>query len=178
MLMIQSIVAATVHERPELGPGRAWKALNDVLSANIRERMGQEEHATLCLIRYERSGRLTFAGAHEDLLVYKRESGRCERIATPGIWVGIGVEVPPDATEERGYQLLPGDVLVLYTDGIVEAKSPTGEVYGNERLEQLIAKHGALPAPQICERVIADVNGWMASQDDDMTLVVARHMGA
>jgi phosphoserine phosphatase RsbU/P len=177
MLMIQSIVAATVHERPALGPGRAWKALNDVLSDNIRERMGHEEHATLCLIRYERSGRLTFAGAHEDLLVYKQESGRCERIPTPGIWVGIGVEVPPEATEERGYQLSPGDVLVLYTDGIIEAKSPTGDVYGNERLEQLIAKHGALPARQICERVIEDVSGWMASQDDDMTLVVARHLG-
>ena len=49
MLMIQSIVAATVHERPELGPGQAWKALNWVLSDNIRERMCQEEHATLSL---------------------------------------------------------------------------------------------------------------------------------
>src|SRR5688572_30438301 len=117
MLMIQSIVAATVHERPALGPGKAWKALNEVLSDNIRERMGHEEHATLSLIRYERSGRLTFAGAHEDLLVYKAQGGRCERIATPGIWVGIGADVPPDATEEREYQLEPGDVLVLYTDG-------------------------------------------------------------
>jgi DNA-binding LacI/PurR family transcriptional regulator/serine phosphatase RsbU (regulator of sigma subunit) len=177
MLMIQSIVAATVHERPALGPGRAWKALNEVLSDNIRERMGHEEHATLCLIRYERSGRLTFAGAHEDLLVYKRASGRCERIPTPGIWVGIGAEVPLEATEERQYQLEPGDVLMLYTDGILEAKAPSGEQYGFERLEQLVIKHGALPASRICELVMQDVTDWMGAQDDDLTLVVARHLG-
>lgn len=177
MLMIQSIVAATVHERPSLGPGRAWKALNEVLSENIRERMGQEEHATLCLIRYERSGRLTFSGAHEDLLVYKPASKRCERIATPGIWVGIGADLPPEATEERSYQLEPGDVLVLYTDGIVEARSRTGEVYGNERLEQMIVRHGDLPAAELCDRVVEDVGGWMGAQDDDITLLVARHIG-
>ncbi len=177
MLMIQSIVAATVHERPVLGPGQAWKALNAVLSHNIRERMGQEEHATLCLIRYETSGRLTFAGAHEDLLVYKQASGRCEHVRTPGIWVGIGCELPDDATEERSYQLEPGDVLVLYTDGILEAKAPSGELYGSERLERLVAKHGQLPTPRICELVIEDVSDWMGHQDDDMTLVVARHRG-
>jgi sigma-B regulation protein RsbU (phosphoserine phosphatase) len=177
MLMIQSIVAATVHERPELGPGQAWKALNEVLSDNIRERMGHEEHATLCLIRYERSGRLTFAGAHEDLLVYKRASGRCERIATPGIWVGIGAEVPPEATEERQYQLEPGDLLMLYTDGILEAKAPSGDQYGFERLEQLVIRHGALPAARICELVMQDVTTWMGAQDDDLTLLVARHLG-
>jgi serine phosphatase RsbU (regulator of sigma subunit) len=177
MLMIQSIVAATVHERPALGPGQAWKALNEVLSDNIRERMGHEEHATLCLIRYERSGRLTFAGAHEDLLVYKPASGRCERIGTPGIWVGIGADVPPDATEERQYQLEPGDVLVLYTDGILEAKSASGELYGSDRLEQLVTRHGALPPSRLCELVIEDVTAWMGTQDDDMTLLVARHLG-
>jgi phosphoserine phosphatase RsbU/P len=175
MLMIQSIVAATVYERPELGPGHAWKALNSVLSANIRERMGQEEHATLSLIRYRTDGRITFAGAHEDLLVYKRASGRCERISTPGIWVGIGTEIPDDATDEREYCLESGDVLVLYTDGILEAKAASGEPYGSERLERLIESIGHLPTARICELVIQDVSGFMAVQDDDMTLVIARH---
>jgi sigma-B regulation protein RsbU (phosphoserine phosphatase) len=175
MLMIQSIVAATVHERPEIGPGPAWRALNNVLSENIRERMGQEEHATLSLIRYQTSGRITFAGAHEDLLVYKPASGRCERIPTPGIWVGIGTEIPSEAIEEREYLLEPGDVLVLYTDGILEAKDASGQTYGSERLERIIEKCGQLPTARMCELVIQDVSGFMAAQDDDMTLVIARH---
>jgi sigma-B regulation protein RsbU (phosphoserine phosphatase) len=177
MLMIQSIVAATVHERPELGPGQAWRALNRVLSDNIRERMGQEEHATLCLIRYETSGRLTFAGAHEDLLVYKRRTGRCERISTPGIWVGIGSEVPPEASEEREYRLEPGDVLLLYTDGIIEAASASGDGYGIERLERTLEANGHLAVARISEIVVQDVQAWMHTQHDDFTLVVARHCG-
>jgi phosphoserine phosphatase RsbU/P len=175
MLMIQSIVAATVYERPELGPGLAWKALNSVLSENIRERMGQEEHATLSLIRYQSSGRITFAGAHEELLVYKGATRRCERIATPGIWVGIGTEIPSEATDEREYLLEPGDVLVLYTDGILEAKNAAGDPYGAERLERIIESVGHLPTARICELVIEDVGDFMDAQDDDMTLVVARH---
>jgi phosphoserine phosphatase RsbU/P len=177
MLMIQSIVAATVHERPELGPAQAWNVLNRVLSDNIRERMCQEEHATLSLIRYETSGRFTFAGAHEELLVYKLMTGRCERISTPGIWVGIGAEVPPEANEEREYQLEPGDVLLLYTDGIIEAASASGESYGIDRLERTLQSNGHLPVSRICEIVVQDVQAWMHTQRDDFTLVVARHCG-
>lgn len=170
-------MAATVHERPELGPGQAWHVLNRVLSDNIRERMGQEEHATLSLIRYEASGRLTFAGAHEDLLVYKQATRRCERIATPGIWVGIDAHPPAAATEESEYRLEPGDVLVLYTDGIIEAAAASGEAYGIERLERRIQLSGHLAASRICELVVQDVQGWMHTQTDDLTLVVARHRG-
>lgn len=177
MLMIQSIVAATVHERPDMRAGAVWKVLNTVLSENIRERLGQEEHATLCLLRYGQSGQLSFAGAHEDLLVYKAATRRVERIGTPGIWVGIGAEIPDDATEERTYRLQPGDVLVLYTDGVLEAKSASGEYYGPERLERCIERHGELPAERICELVMAEVQEWTAVQDDDMTLLVARHRG-
>ena len=177
MLMIQSIVAATVNERPAMGVGAVWKVLNTVLSENIRERLGQEEHATLCLLRYTTDGRLSFAGAHEDLLVYKAASGRVERIPTPGIWVGIGAEIPDEATDVRAYQLEPGDVLVLYTDGVVEARSATGEHYGAERLERSIERHGPLPAERICALLLADVREWMATQDDDVTLLVARHCG-
>lgn len=174
MLMIQSIVAATVYERPELGPGQAWRALNAVLSANIRERMGEEEHATLSLLRYDRSGRFTVAGAHEDLIVYRRAIGRCRRIATPGVWVGIGTELPPEATEEREVRLDPGDVLVLYTDGVIEAADASGEHYGPERLARIIEANGHLAAIRLRDVVLDDVRRFMHAQHDDLTILVAR----
>jgi sigma-B regulation protein RsbU (phosphoserine phosphatase) len=177
MLMIQSIVAATVYERPELGPGQAWRALNGVLSTNIRERMGEEEHATLSLLRYDCGGRFKVAGAHEDLIVYQRATGRCRRIATPGIWVGIGTELPPDATEEREIELAAGDVLVLYTDGVIEATDAAGEHYGPERLERIIEANGHLAAARLCEVVLEDVRRFMHTQHDDLTILVARQRG-
>ena len=139
--------------------------------------MRQEEHATLCLIRYSNSGRLRFAGAHEDLLVYRKASGRVERVHTSGIWAGISREVLDADLEEREAQLQPGDVLLLHTDGVVEALSAAGEMYGIERLQRALAAAGELPVEIICQRIREEVSAWMQAQADDITLIVARHTG-
>jgi DNA-binding LacI/PurR family transcriptional regulator/serine phosphatase RsbU (regulator of sigma subunit) len=177
MLMIQSIVAATVHERPELGPGQAWLALNRVLTENIRQRLGQDEHATLSLIRYHDDGRLIFSGAHEDLFVYRASTRRVETVITPGIWVGIMTEVAPEASEQGELRLAPGDVLLLYTDGVLNARSASGELYGHERLQAQLALTGHLPVQAIRDGILREVMSWMDVQDDDVTLVVLRHTG-
>ena len=117
------------------------------------------------------------AGAHEDLIVYRRATRRCWRIATPGVWVGIGTELPPEATEERELQLEEGDALVLYTDGVIEAANAAGEHYGPERLERVIEANGHLAAARLCELVLEDVRRFMHAQHDDLTLLVARQGG-
>lgn len=178
MLMIQSIMAATVHDRPNLSAREAWRAVNTILTDNIRQRLEQDEHATLCLLRYHDSGRLCFAGAHEDLIVYRAATGRSERIGTGGIWAGISREPPEDEDNgERECNLDVGDVLLLYTDGILEAKSKDGALYGAERLQRTLEAVGTLPVTAICEHILGDVTRWMAAQDDDITLVVARRVG-
>ena len=177
MLMIQSIVAATVHDRPALQPKHAWRTLNTILSDNIRERMQQQEHATLCLIHYHDSGRLRFAGAHEDLIVYRKASGCAECVPARGLWAGILRDVPEEEIVEAECQLYPGDVLLLHTDGVVEALSSAGEMYGIERLRALLVASGELPVQAICDRIVQDVSAWMQTQADDMTLIVARHVG-
>jgi len=177
MLMIQSIISATVHDRPSLQPRQAWRTLNTILSENVRERMQQQEHATLCLIRYYDSGQLRFSGAHEDLIVYRKATGQTEYVRTRGLWAGILREVSDQEIDEGQCQLSPGDVLLLHTDGVVEALSPAGEMYGIERLAAVFADSGELPVQMICDRVVQDVSAWMQQQDDDMTLIVARHVG-
>lgn len=177
MLMIQSIVAASVHDRPALEPRQAWRTLNSILSENIRERLEQTEHATLCLLRYHGSGRLRFAGAHEDLLVYRHATGLVECVRTAGIWAGITAEVSDEDVEERECQLSPGDLFLLYTDGVTEAMSPAGEMYGVDRLQGVLASAGERPVAEICQRIRDEVGRWMTVQADDITLIVARHTG-
>ncbi|HVZ31415.1 MAG TPA: PP2C family protein-serine/threonine phosphatase, partial [Polyangiaceae bacterium] len=176
MLMIQSLMAATVRDRPELEPRQAWRSLNAILSHNIRERMQQEEHATLCLLRYHASGRLRFAGAHEDLILYRQGSGATECVRTQGMWAGITPDVSDADVEEGECVLGLGDVLLLHTDGVVEAMSPAGEMYGIERLCAVLAASAALPVQSICDQVLQDVTSWMDTQHDDMTLIVARRV--
>lgn len=83
----------------------------------------------------------------------------------------LGVEVKIDVDEAQ-VKLLPGDVLMLYTDGIIEARSMSGEFYGQERLQQAV---GRCPggARATLEAVLGDVDRFVedAPQADDQTVV-------
>ena len=173
MLMLQSVVSGLVRTHPHSAPRDILCAANAVLFDNIRERMKQDEHMTLTLFRYEKGGRLTFAGAHEDLLVYRASEGRTEWIQTPGTWIGAARDIEA-ATTDSTCELRSGDVLVLYTDGVTEARNREGEQYGPERFAEALSRVAKEPVEVIRDRLLADVQGFMAKQQDDLTILVAR----
>jgi sigma-B regulation protein RsbU (phosphoserine phosphatase) len=148
------------------------RAMNAALCRNIRERMGQEEYATLTLFRYQRDGRVRFAGAHEDIIVYRAATGRVELVPTPGMWVGIQ---PEFEVEDSELQLGDEDLIVLYTDGVTEARNPARKLFGVERLVPLIEGAGREPVHEICQRVLNAVLEWSPVPEDDVTILVARH---
>ncbi|MEO8177698.1 MAG: SpoIIE family protein phosphatase [Deltaproteobacteria bacterium] len=177
MMMLQSSVAAVLRADPEISPAAALEVVNAVLFENLKQRLQQGEYATLMLLRYESSGRIRFAGAHEEPLVYRARSGRCELLPAPGLWVGIKPSVRGQMPESE-VVLEPDDVLLLYTDGAVEARNANRQQYGVQRLaSELEAVHGA-PVEQIRDHLLLAVQGWMDKQRDDITLVVARQVGA
>ena len=81
MLMIQSTLQGLVKLSPQANPRDLICALNRVLYENIRKRMKRDEHITFCLVRYWADGRLSFAGAHESLIVC-RASGEVETLSS------------------------------------------------------------------------------------------------
>ena len=171
MLMLQSMLGALVHSA-EPSPRSVAGAINRALCRNIRERLRQEEHATLTILRYERNGRMRFAGAHEEILIYRSATDNVELVSTPGTWVGI----EPDLEfEEYELELADGDLMVLYTDGVIEARSPASKLFGMERLSRLIASLGREPVHHICDRVLEAVLAWAPVPRDDITVLVARH---
>lgn len=85
----------------------------------------------------------------------------------------------PTATYEVGQaQLQPGDLLVLYTDGIVEREDASCDLYGPERLERLLPGLRGRPAEQVAAAILADVDAFAGGKpaQDDMTLVVVRRL--
>jgi len=74
-------------------------------------------------------------------------------------------------------RLEPNDLLVLYTDGVTEARNAQGVTYGEDRLAANIAAFHDGPASRVRERILESVFEWMALQDDDITLLVARYGG-
>ncbi|WP_438019387.1 SpoIIE family protein phosphatase [Sorangium sp. So ce315] len=174
MLMIQSMVAAMTRRAQAGSPAEIVSALNQAIHDNVRDRLKRDEHATLVLLRYERGGRVTFAGAHDDIIVCRASTRRCVCIPSSGVWVGVLPSI--DAmTRDAEFSLEDGDVLVLYSDGVTEARNAHREQFGLERLCAAIEAAQAEPVDAIRDRILRDVEGWCPSPDDDMTLVVARY---
>ncbi len=174
MLMAQSTLAGIVAAQPRIAPREALQAMNAVLYDNIRKRMKKDEHVTLVLLRYFHDGRFVFTGAHEDLIIWRAQSRKCELIATPGTWLGGMADVAPFTTETE-LQLMPGDLLVLYTDGVLEARNRQKQQYGVERLCALIEAGGELSPSALRDRIMASVKEWTLEQRDDVSTLVVRY---
>jgi DNA-binding LacI/PurR family transcriptional regulator/serine phosphatase RsbU (regulator of sigma subunit) len=175
MMMIQSIVSATTRDDPHASPAKVWAVLNAVLYDNVKTRLGREEHATLTLIRYEDRGRFVFAGAHEDILIYRARRRTCEQIKTQGIWAGILPDVPPGTICDQECVLEPGDTILLHSDGITEARDRGRQMFGLPRLRAAFERAVDRPLDDLCERIVGEVRGFMTEQLDDMTLVALRY---
>ncbi len=71
--------------------------------------------------------------------------------------------------------LVAGDTLVIYSDGVTEAMSDAGELFGEERLMDAVQQHNHLPVPELLEALVHTVEMFSGcKQEDDLTFVVAR----
>jgi phosphoserine phosphatase RsbU/P len=176
MLMIQSIVSAITHDRPDASPAEVWNALNAVLCDNVRARLARDEHATLTLIRYDDRGRLVYAGAHEDIVVYRAARRRCELLKTRGVWAGISPELVEGTTTDQECRLDRGDTVLLHTDGVTEAANAAHEMFGIDRLCRTFEDAGERSVDEIRDQIMSEVRGFMSRQTDDQTVVVLRYL--
>lgn len=174
--MLQSAVAALTAAHPAAKPSELVTLLNTVMYANTRQRLGSDDYVTFVLLRLFDDGRVLFAGCHEDLLVRHARSGACESIATRGTWLGARPDIGP-VTSDAEVRLEPGDLLVAYTDGLVEAKSATREMFGIDRLCAEVATLAEGSTEALCDRILAKVHAWCARPDDDISLVLVRFDG-
>ena len=96
----------------------------------------------------------------------------CQRLDEAGVPLGLFPETEIRVGEAK---LVPGDLLVLYSDGITERGAHYGEEFGEERLEQLVSTHREASLEQIRSHVLAAVTDWSAREaEDDMTLMLVR----
>jgi len=98
---------------------------------------------------------------------------KTEVIPSTGTWLGIADNIGKYLTD-RSVKIEENDVIVLFTDGITEATSRSGEMYGQGRLEQELNQYADLPVGKLLEKIIGDVQEFQEEQMDDMTLVVIK----
>ena len=131
--------------------------------------------ASLFYAEYEPATRvLNYVNAgHNPPIVVRpgKESSALFPLSAEGMPVGIFAEARFDASR---FQLMIGDILVAYTDGITEAANPAGEQWGLERLERLLRSSAGMTSGEIVTRVLEAVSDFAEGepQRDDVTLVV------
>lgn len=173
MLMVQTAIR-TLIEHGESDPVTFLSTLNRVVMKNA-SRMHVDKTLTLAFVNYQH-GLLKIAGQHEDLLVVRR-GGQVERVDTLDLGFPLGLEEDiARFVAEATITLEPGDGVVLYTDGITEAESPEGKLYGLERLCAMLHRHWDQPAEGIKQAIVADVMRHIDTLKilDDLTLVVLK----
>ncbi|MBA3615018.1 MAG: SpoIIE family protein phosphatase [Actinomycetota bacterium] len=158
-----------VAQASDYSPGDVLSRVNDSLVIDIPSNM-----FVTCFyaILDPNSGTLRYANAGHDLPYLRRRGGDAEELRARGMPLGL----MPDMTYEEKQTILEAEeAALLYSDGLVEAHDPNGEMFGFPRLRALIAEHGE-------ERSLGDFlmedlysfvgEGW--EQEDDITLLTLR----
>ncbi|MCX4239331.1 PP2C family protein-serine/threonine phosphatase [Paraliomyxa miuraensis] len=176
MLMTQSAASVLVHTMPDEAPSVLVARVNEHLFDNVRIRLAQDDFVTFTLLRCSGDGEVVYAGAHEDIVIWREATGQCECVRTEGPWLGVLPDVS-GMTSDQTCRLERGDLMVLYTDGITEAMNEAREQFGMERLCEVIRANARKPVGEIVQCVCERVSQWCSQRVDDMTVLVIRYDG-
>ena len=150
-------------------------------TARMVSELNQQVHATSSPEKFatfffgllnEETGILTYTNAGHLPPILIRD-GNSSVLHVNGTVVGA---FPFSKYEESKIQLLGGDILVCYTDGITEPENEYGEMFGEERLIELVTKHAERDDQQIIDSIMEAVRLWTGSPElsDDMTVLLIR----
>ncbi|MDY6935481.1 MAG: SpoIIE family protein phosphatase [Spirochaetota bacterium] len=170
MVMIRTVFVSYISKK-DVECASVVSAINDSLSAEF----AIDKFATLFFMIYDKSsGELAFSNAgHGPLFCYRSSIDACTTTKLEGVPIGIMEDVEYQQTKVR---LMPGDIIVLYTDGITEMRNEAGDEYGRLRLQKLVVNHHDLDAKDLVDKIVSDVEEFKGSANphDDMTILVLK----
>ena len=155
--------------------GSAADIITDVNRLVSADTMETNQFMTLFFLVVEgRSGQLTWVRAgHDPAIVYSPDSDQFGELKGEGIPLGVdqGWQY-----KESTAQIEPGQILVLTTDGIMETHNQAGDMFGKDRIKEVIRRNAHLDAGGIRRAMFTAVEDFRgrASREDDVTLVVAK----
>jgi GAF domain-containing protein len=142
--------------------------LNNALAHDLEE----ERFATLVYAVLDpRSGRITFGVAgHPPPLIYRHDVPEIETIELQG---GILGAFEDEQYQQETYQLGSKDLLLVFTDGLIEARSDAGEFYGRKRIEQELLRYGpVLSIPELTSKILNQAKEFGPLSDDTVVFAL------
>lgn len=169
MVMIQTAFLAYIHRCPLESPSYIFSEVNHLIMKNLN-RMEDQKYMTATAFSVRPDGCITHAGMHQDILIYRTKENRIETIETSGMWIGITEDIS-QMLEDHTFMLDKDDVMLLYTDGIVEA-TKDDQMFEYERLEKILQENGTLSPSAIQNIILSELVDYHTT--DDVTMVILK----
>jgi sigma-B regulation protein RsbU (phosphoserine phosphatase) len=144
------------------------------LTTYLVERTPPEMFATMFYGIITQEGQFTYSNAGHATPLVVRTTGKVDRLEESNFPLGLFPKVKFDA---HTAQLNPGEYVLVFSDGITEAQDLAKDMFGEERLEELLAGRKFVSAEEISETVVNAIRQFVgtAPQADDVTLFVLRY---
>lgn len=170
MVMIRTVFTSYVS-RGDVSCSGVVRAINDALAVDF----AMDKFATLFFLIYnKKTGELSFSNAgHGPLFCYRASMKSCTITKLEGMPIGID----EDSTYKQAQvKLNPGDMVVLFTDGVTEMRNEKGEEYGIHRLNKLIVENDFLNAEDFVRLLVHDLDTFRGNEPphDDTTVLVLK----
>jgi sigma-B regulation protein RsbU (phosphoserine phosphatase) len=173
-----ALVATSIgHLLPWLHPLRGVERALADLNEDLGARLPLGSFVTLCFVELDEA---TFeaevwSAGHPPPLLCRTQA--TEVMEVPAAGAALGFVAQWEGTASR-HRLLPGDVLLLYSDGVTEARNDARELFEVQRLAAALQREAHQPAAEIASRLLVAVRAWGTITDDATVLVCKRPAAA
>jgi serine phosphatase RsbU (regulator of sigma subunit) len=175
MMMARASLLGALAADPNAPLEALYRILNRCLRQNL-ERMELNLYMTFALFEYVGPGQFDGVGRHLPALIYRKDKRDVDEIDLDGMWLGVLPDLPPKLLPRVRITLAAGDVLFLYTDGIVEHEGERG-MFGFDRLKDTLRRSAHEDARTVISTVMKELTTHGKTQDDDVTMLVVKYTG-
>ena len=169
MVMIRTIIHLIASSSRSTAQIVSW------INKGIAGKIDIDRFATLSFFTFDpATGVLQYSNAaHHPAMIYRAAAGSVEQLDTDGLPIGIEREARYSQRETR---LANGDIIMMYTDGVVEAMDSRGRQYEDERLKSIFVDNASLGAEDLVKVIRTDIDAFVGNtkQHDDQTLMLMK----
>ena len=173
--LLASMAQGVIHA--QFNSGLSLPEVLTSLNRMLVQKSDDNRFITLFCALIAPDGAFSFVNAGHNPPILARASGEAELLATGSMVLGAFDFAEYQAQETK---LEPGDILVIFSDGVTEAVNTSNEIFGDQRLEELVKKNEGLSAKEIKDRIEQEVLAFTRGlpQGDDITLVALKMSSA
>lgn len=178
--IVMATVRTIIHSlvRKKVSPWDIVNTVNTYIFQNYND-SASPRFMSMTVIRWDMSkNEFTFSGAGQgNLYLYRAKSGSIEEITTGGIILGIDADISKFENISR-FRMFPGDLLIMCTDGALEAADRDGVQFEAERFKRTILRLQNLPLQSLLDEIVSEIRKFTGNQEqmDDITLAAIRRI--